>query len=54
MKADKEGVLALSKLISPAYDIKDARGLDVYASNEKFPKLKVQVPSVAHGMTKVK
>jgi hypothetical protein len=43
MKADSEGVVALSKLIGPTYDIKDARELDVYASTEKFPKLKAHV-----------
>jgi hypothetical protein len=40
MKADGQGVVALSKLIGPTYDIKDARELDVYASTEKFPKPK--------------
>jgi hypothetical protein len=39
-RADKEGVVALSKLIGPTYDIKDARELDVYANTEKFPKSK--------------
>jgi hypothetical protein len=40
MYANSEGIVALSKLICPAYDIKDARELDVYASTEGFPKLK--------------
>jgi hypothetical protein len=39
-KADKEGIVALSKLIGPTYDIRDARELDVYASSERFPKPK--------------
>lgn len=45
-KADSEGVVALSKLIGPIYDIKDARELDVYASTEKFPKLSRHVGNV--------
>jgi hypothetical protein len=40
MKADRQGVVALSKLIGPDYDIRDARELDVYANTEKFPKPK--------------
>jgi hypothetical protein len=40
MNPDKEGIVALSKLIGPDYDIKDARELDVYANTEKFPKFK--------------
>lgn len=43
MKADIEGVVALSKLIGPTYDIKDSRELDVYANTEKFPKPKAHV-----------
>jgi hypothetical protein len=43
MKADREGVVALSKLIGPTYDLKDARELDVYASTERLPKLKADV-----------
>jgi len=44
-KPDKEGAVALSKLIGPNYNIKDAHELDVYASTEKFPKLKAHVPA---------
>jgi len=39
-EANKEGIVALSKLIGRTYDIRDARELDVYASTEKLPKLK--------------
>lgn len=39
-KANEEGIVELSKLISPNYDISDARELDVYANTEKFPKPK--------------
>ena len=39
-QADKEGIVALSKLIGPNYDVRDAFELDVYANTEKFPKLK--------------
>jgi hypothetical protein len=42
-KANKEGIVQLSKLISPNYDIRDARELDVYANTEKFPKPKAHV-----------
>jgi hypothetical protein len=42
---DKEGAVALSKLIGPNYDIRDNRELDVYANTLKFPKLKGHVPS---------
>jgi hypothetical protein len=41
-KADKEGAVALSKLIGPDHNIRDNRELDVYANTEKFPKLKTQ------------
>lgn len=47
MKPDIEGVVALSKLIGPIYDIKDSRELDVYANTEKFPKPKAHVAT--HG-----
>ena len=40
MKADSEGMVALSKLIGPAYDVRDAFELDAYAYGEKFPKPK--------------
>lgn len=38
--ADKEGIVALSKLIGPSYGIKDARELDVYANTVRVPKPK--------------
>jgi hypothetical protein len=49
-KADKEGIVALSKLIGPSYNISDARELDVYAGSEEFPKIKahVRVMNSAH------
>ena len=47
-KANKDGIVALSKLIGPTYDIVDARELDVYASSEKFPSLKCrELPSIS-------
>jgi hypothetical protein len=44
-KPDKEGAVALSKLIGPNYNIRDARELDVYANTEKFPRFKAHVPA---------
>ncbi len=41
-KANKNGIVALSKLIGPTYDIADARELDVYASSVKFPTAKIR------------
>jgi len=35
-KADKEGVVALSRIIGRTYNIRDARELDVYANTETF------------------
>ena len=40
MNPDMAGIVALSKLIGPDYNIRDARELDVYANTGKFPKLK--------------
>lgn len=37
MKPDTEGTVALTKLIGPAYDVRDAFELDAYAYGEKFP-----------------
>ena len=42
-KADTEGIVELSKLISPDHDIRDARELDVYANTERFPKPRARV-----------
>jgi hypothetical protein len=42
MNPDKEGIVALSKLIGPEYGIKDAFELDAYAFGEKFPMLKAR------------
>jgi hypothetical protein len=42
-KADKEGIVTLSKLIGPNHNIRDARELDVYANTEQFPKPKAHV-----------
>ena len=41
-KENEEGIIALSKLIGSAYDIHDARELDVYATTEEFPKLQAR------------
>jgi hypothetical protein len=38
MNTDKDGIVALSKLIGPIYKISDARELDVYTSSIKFPR----------------
>jgi hypothetical protein len=40
MEADTEGTRALSKLIGPTYDVRDAFELDAYAYDEKLPKPK--------------
>lgn len=40
LKADKDGVVALSKLIGPNHGVKDAFELDAYAYGQKFPKLR--------------
>jgi hypothetical protein len=45
-QTDRDGVVALSKLIGPTYDIEDARELDVYANTESFPTLKAHVVSM--------
>jgi hypothetical protein len=49
--ANTEGLVELSKLISPNYDIRNARELDVYANTEKFPKPKahIRIPNFADG-----
>lgn len=46
MKADTDGVIALSKLIGPLYDVRDAFELDAYAYGAKFPKPKSKSPKV--------
>ncbi len=49
MKADTEGILALSKLIGPAYDVRDAFELDAYSYGENFPHPKPNPRKLAFG-----
>jgi hypothetical protein len=48
-EADKEGVVALSKLIGTAYGVKDAFELDAYAFGETFPNPKAQKQKLTSG-----
>jgi hypothetical protein len=50
MKSDTEGMVALSKLIGPAYDVRDAFELDAYAYDENFPKPKSNLHRLASGV----
>jgi len=49
MEADTEGMVALSKLIGPAYDVRDAFELDAYAYGERFPKPRSSRRKLASG-----
>ena len=49
MKPDKDGIVALFKLIGPEYGVQDAFELDAYAFGEKFPKLKAKTRNADWG-----
>ncbi len=48
-KANVDGIVALSKLIGPRLDIRDARELDAYVNTIQLPKLKRRISHPASG-----